>query len=59
MKCDERKNGIANKFQMDLKNIDPNGGNVTEINSKSSNINISKSMQSTFAKLFAHVFLVV
>jgi hypothetical protein len=30
-----KKNGIANKFQMDLKNIDPNSGNVAERNSKS------------------------
>ena len=29
------KHGIANKFQMDLKNIDPNGGNVARSNSKS------------------------
>jgi hypothetical protein len=28
------KNGIANKFQMDLKNINPNGGNVVERNPK-------------------------
>jgi hypothetical protein len=34
------KNGIANKFQMDFKNIDPNGGNVVE--------RISKSMQFFF-----------
>jgi hypothetical protein len=33
--CDERKNEIANKFQMDLKIVDPNGGNVVERNSKS------------------------
>jgi hypothetical protein len=33
--CNERKNRIANKFQMDLKNINPNGGNVEEGNSKS------------------------
>jgi hypothetical protein len=30
-----RKNGIANKLQMDLKNVNPNGGNVEERNSKS------------------------
>jgi hypothetical protein len=35
MECDERKNGIANEFQMDLENVDPNGGNVVERNSKS------------------------
>jgi hypothetical protein len=29
------KNGIANKFQMDLKNVNSNGGNVVERNSKS------------------------
>jgi hypothetical protein len=29
------KNGIANEFQMDLKNVNPNGGNVAERNSKS------------------------
>jgi hypothetical protein len=33
--CDERKNKIANKFQMDLKNIDSNDGNVAKRNSKS------------------------
>jgi hypothetical protein len=33
--CNERKNGIANKLQMNLKNINPNGGNVEERNSKS------------------------
>jgi hypothetical protein len=33
--CDERKNGIANQFQIVLKNVDPNGGNVAERNSKS------------------------
>jgi hypothetical protein len=33
--CDERKNGISNKFQVDLKKFDPNGGNVVERNSKS------------------------
>jgi hypothetical protein len=33
--CNERKNRIANKLQMDLKNVDPNGGNVEEGNSKS------------------------
>jgi hypothetical protein len=32
---DERKNGIANKFQLDLKIINPKGGNVGEKNSKS------------------------
>jgi hypothetical protein len=32
---DERMNGIANKFQMDLKNVDPDGGDVAERNSKS------------------------
>jgi hypothetical protein len=26
MVCDERKNGIENEFQTDLKNGDPNGG---------------------------------
>jgi hypothetical protein len=31
----ERKNGIANKLQMDLKNVNPNGGNVEERNPKS------------------------
>jgi hypothetical protein len=31
----ERKNGIANKFQMDFKNVDSNGGNIAERNSKS------------------------
>jgi hypothetical protein len=31
----ERKNRIANKLQMDFKNVDPNGGNVEERNSKS------------------------
>jgi hypothetical protein len=25
-----KKNGIANEFQVDLKHIDPNGGNVTK-----------------------------
>jgi hypothetical protein len=30
--CDERKNGIVNKFQMDIKNVNPNGGNVVERN---------------------------
>jgi hypothetical protein len=33
--CDERKNGIAKQFQMDLKNVNPNGGNVAERNSRS------------------------
>jgi hypothetical protein len=33
--CDERKNGIANKFQMEFKNVDPHGVNVVERNSKS------------------------
>jgi hypothetical protein len=28
--CDEKKNGIANKFQMDFKNVDSNCGNVAE-----------------------------
>jgi hypothetical protein len=32
---DERKNGIANKFQLDLKIINPKGGNVGGKNSKS------------------------
>jgi hypothetical protein len=31
----KEKNGIANKFQMDLKNANPNGGDVAERNSKS------------------------
>jgi hypothetical protein len=33
--CGKRKNEIANKFQMDFKNIDPNGANVAKRNSKS------------------------
>jgi hypothetical protein len=33
--CDEKKNGIANKFQMDLINVDHNSGNVAERNSMS------------------------
>jgi hypothetical protein len=32
---DERKNGIANEFRMDLKNVDSNGGNVAGRNSQS------------------------
>jgi hypothetical protein len=31
----KEKNGIADKSQMDLKNVNPNGGNVAEINPKS------------------------
>jgi hypothetical protein len=33
--CDERKNGITNEFQMNLRNVDPNGRNVAERNAKS------------------------
>jgi hypothetical protein len=32
---DERKNEIANKFKIVLKNINPNGGNIAERNLKS------------------------
>jgi hypothetical protein len=32
---DERKNGIANKFKIVLKNINPNSRNVVERNLKS------------------------
>jgi hypothetical protein len=32
---DIQKNGIDNEFQMDLKNVDSNGGNIVERNSKS------------------------
>jgi hypothetical protein len=35
MVCDERKNGIADKSEMALKNVNPNGGNVAERNAKS------------------------
>jgi hypothetical protein len=35
MVCNERKNKIANKFQMDFKNVNPNSGNVAKRNSKS------------------------
>jgi hypothetical protein len=31
----KEKNGIVNKFQMDFKNVNSNGGNVVERNSKS------------------------
>jgi hypothetical protein len=30
--CDERKNGNTNKFQMELKNIDSNNGNLAKRN---------------------------
>jgi hypothetical protein len=33
-----KKNGIVDKFQMDFKNVNPNGGNVAERNSKSMKI---------------------
>jgi hypothetical protein len=54
--CDERKNGIASKFQKDLKNVNPNGRMLQEGIQSACNFSFFKIVEIEFANMVQSFF---